>query len=124
MKRFLNDESGVLTFEWILLITILVIGVIAGLAAVRDALNVELADIAQAIGSIDQSYSYYGLVFTVTADKNVEFNQGAVAVTGAQGHQVCGSLYNDGITRVTITTKKAHGLKGDDAATAEYKHDK
>ena len=118
MKRFMNEEAGVLTFEWILLITILVIGVIAGLAAVRDALNVELADIAQAIGSIDQSYSYYGLIFTVTADANVAFNG-----SNTLGHQVCGSLYNDGITRVTITTKGAHGLKGGNTpTTATYDH--
>ena len=122
MKRFMNDESGVLTFEWILLITILVIGVICGLAAVRDALDVELCDVAQAIGSIDQSYSYYGLITQVSADRNVEFKPGENA--DADHHEVCGSFFNDGITYVTITSKKAHGLDGDEPATGDYEHSK
>ena len=56
LNRIWNDESGVLTFEWILLITVLVIGIVGALSAVRDALNTELADVAGAIVALDQSY--------------------------------------------------------------------
>ena len=56
MKRFINEESGVLTFEWILLISVLVIGIVGGLSAVRDALVCELADVASAMVALDQSY--------------------------------------------------------------------
>ena len=56
MKRFINEESGVLTFEWILLISVLVIGIVGGLSAVRDALICELADVASAMVALDQSY--------------------------------------------------------------------
>ena len=89
MNRLMNEEAGVLTFEWILLITILVIGVIAGLAAVRDALNCELADVARSIGSVDQGYGYSGL---------------ATGVIGAE-HTVAGSSYTGAAVAVTLAKK-------------------
>ena len=46
-----------MTFEWILLITVLVIGVVGGLSAVRDAVITELGDVAEAVISLDQSYT-------------------------------------------------------------------
>ena len=42
-------RRGVLTFEWIILVTVLVIGIIGGLGAVRNAILVELHDLADAI---------------------------------------------------------------------------
>ena len=56
MNRFFKEESGVLTFEWILLITVLVIGIVGGLSAVRDAMICELADVTGAMVALDQSY--------------------------------------------------------------------
>ena len=56
LKRLYNEESGVLTFEWILLITVLVIGIVGALSAVRDAINTELGDVAEAMVALDQSY--------------------------------------------------------------------
>ena len=60
MKRFVNqvwqEDDGVLTFEWVLIITLVVIGIVGGLAAARDAIIDELGDIAQATISFDQSY--------------------------------------------------------------------
>ncbi len=51
-----SQEDGVLTFEWILLITVLVIGIVGGLSAVRDAIITELGDVVEAVISLDQSY--------------------------------------------------------------------
>lgn len=56
LNRLYKDESGVLTFEWILLITVLVIGIVGALSAVRDAINTELGDVAEAMVALDQSY--------------------------------------------------------------------
>jgi hypothetical protein len=42
-------RRGVLTLEWILLVTVIVIGIIGGLGAVRSATNGELKDLAEAI---------------------------------------------------------------------------
>lgn len=60
MSRILNhivaDEKGVLTFEWILLLAVLVVGIVGGLSAVRDSLIVELSDVSAGILSLSQSY--------------------------------------------------------------------
>lgn len=56
LSRIWREEEGVLTFEWILLITVLVIGVVGGLSAVRDAIITELGDVVEAMISLDQSY--------------------------------------------------------------------
>ncbi len=56
-RRLWHDQRGVLSFEWILLITVLVIGVVGGLSATRDAVISELGDVAGGIVAVDQSYS-------------------------------------------------------------------
>ena len=48
-----RKRRGVLTFEWILLISLLVIGIIGGLSAVRNALLCELKDMADCIQAIN-----------------------------------------------------------------------
>ena len=56
-KRTWSEEDGVLSFEWTLLTTLLVLGVVAGLAAARDAVIDELGDAAQAMLNLDNSYT-------------------------------------------------------------------
>ncbi len=53
----LCDDEGVLTFEWIMLLTLLVIGVVGGLAGIRDAIIHESQSVVGAVISLDQSYS-------------------------------------------------------------------
>lgn len=55
-----NQRSGknrkrraMVTFEWILLVTLLVIGIIGGLSAVRNALLSELQDLATCITALN-----------------------------------------------------------------------
>ena len=55
-RRLWTEEDGVLSFEWTLIVTLLVIGVVAGLAAARDAIIDELGDAAQAMLALDDSY--------------------------------------------------------------------
>ena len=57
LKRIWREDEGVLTFEWVLLVTLLTIGVVSGIAGARDAVIDELADVAEAIVCIDQSFS-------------------------------------------------------------------
>jgi len=62
LKRLWNEEVGaIVSAEIMLIATILVIGVIVGLKSVRDSVVTELADVAQAIGNVNQSYSYSGV---------------------------------------------------------------
>ena len=75
LKRAWVEEQGVLTFEWVLLVTLLTIGVVGGIAAVRDAILSELGDLAQAMISLDQSYT---ILDPVTASAHDEMISGAV----------------------------------------------
>ena len=52
-RRRKKKRLGVLTFEWILLISLLVIGIIGGLSAVRNALLCELTDLAECIEALN-----------------------------------------------------------------------
>ena len=54
--RIFIEDDGVLTFEWVLMVTIVVIGIVSGIAASRDAIIDELGDTAAAMLSLDQSY--------------------------------------------------------------------
>ena len=38
LGRMWKEEDGVLTFEWVLLVTLLTIGVVSGIAGARDAI--------------------------------------------------------------------------------------
>lgn len=62
MKLFVtlwNDEAGfVVSSELILIATLVVIGLIGGLTTVRDQVIGELADVADAFASINNSYSF------------------------------------------------------------------
>ena len=51
------EDDAVLSFEWVLLVTLVTIGVVGGLAAVRDAIIDELGDFSQAAMAIDESYT-------------------------------------------------------------------
>src|SRR5262245_35738727 len=50
------EDDGVLSFEWTLLTTLLVIGIVGGVSAARDAIIDELGDTAQVMLAVDQSY--------------------------------------------------------------------
>lgn len=52
-----KEDDGVLTFEWTLIMTILVFGIVAGLAGARDAIVDEFGDVAQAMLALDHSMS-------------------------------------------------------------------
>ena len=52
LDALIRDEDGTVFVEYLLLLTIVGIGVIAGLATLRGALTSELIDLANAIASI------------------------------------------------------------------------
>lgn len=49
-------RKGLLAFEWVIAITLLVLALVGGYTAVRDGLIDELGDICGAMLSIDQSF--------------------------------------------------------------------
>jgi uncharacterized membrane protein len=62
LVRVWNDDrgSGPLTGEWLFLFAILVLGLITGLVAMRQALLSELAETADSLMSLNQSYDPSG----------------------------------------------------------------
>lgn len=60
LKRIYREDHGVLTFEWIALITLLVVGIVGGYSAVRDGVIDELGDVVGAVISVDQSFHTEG----------------------------------------------------------------
>ena len=63
LSRFWNEQDGfIVSAELLLIATILVIGLVAGLTSVRDSVVTELADVAQAIANLNQSFSIGGAV--------------------------------------------------------------
>lgn len=65
-KNAWQEQDGVLSFEWMLLVSLLTIGVVGGVAASRDAVIDELGDVAQAMQALDASYTIdFPLVFTI-----------------------------------------------------------
>jgi len=62
MKKQQKTQAGfIVSAELVLIATILVIGLIVGMVAIRDAVTAEMGDVAEAIGAIDQSYIFDGI---------------------------------------------------------------
>ena len=57
LSRMWKEEDGVLSFEWVMLVTLLTIGIVSGLTGARDAIIDELGDVSQAMLALDQSYN-------------------------------------------------------------------
>lgn len=79
MRPLLNslwrDESGfVNSTELIFIATIVVIGMVTGLVTVRDQVVLELADVADAVSELDQSFSYAAVTATVGSVAGSTFN--------------------------------------------------
>jgi len=63
LRKLWNDEAGfVISAELVLVLTIGVLAMVVGLNAVSKAVVMELNDVSNAIGAIDQSYFYTGLL--------------------------------------------------------------
>jgi Flp pilus assembly pilin Flp len=63
-----TEEDGVLSFEWTLLLTLLTIGIVAGLAGARDAIIDELGDVAEAAQAFNQSFFLVGVTLEFDPD--------------------------------------------------------
>ena len=61
IRKLWNDDCGALiATEWVFVVTILILGIITGLVAVRQAVISELTETAQAILALNQSFSFSG----------------------------------------------------------------
>ena len=107
LKNLWNNEAGfIISAELTLVLTIAVIGMVVGLSHVAMAVNQELSDVAQAIGSLNQSYSFTG------------YHCCPCPATGGFTSQVAGSSFADmpdtcdGSTSCDLVTCMAMGEGG------------
>lgn len=85
MSKLWNDDRGALiATEWVFVSTIMVIGVVAGLKSVQQAVVTELEDLANAVGSLSQSYTFSG--------------------TSGCASSTTGSRYQDAVHTVNLTS--------------------
>ena len=107
LKNLLNDESGVIiSAELALVLTIAVLAMVVGLSEVAVAVNTELNDISNAIGSLNQSYAYTGFQAdktTANPKSYVRGSQFADAVddcdTNTTCDLVCGTTANPAVEK-------------------------
>jgi hypothetical protein len=75
LLQLFRDERGfVVSSEMVMLATIVVIGMVAGLTTVRDQTIQELADVADAFSEVDQSLSYSGVTSHAASSAGSLFN--------------------------------------------------
>ncbi len=58
---WLDDRGFIVSVELILIATIMLIGLLAGMTAIRDSVLSELSDVAGAVQDMNQSYRLYGV---------------------------------------------------------------
>jgi len=56
-----NDEAGFVTLEYLFGATILVLGLVAAMAGLKNSISAELFELGDAITSLSQNYSFDGI---------------------------------------------------------------
>jgi Flp pilus assembly pilin Flp len=80
MLRLWGDDAGIVALEYLLVATIVGLGLVVGLSALETALNTELTELANAILAVDQSYFSISSVTVNQFTGNViAFKQGSWA---------------------------------------------
>lgn len=86
LHRLWQDDGGALiATEWTFVATILVLGCITGLVAVRQAVITELEEFASAVLALSQSYSFTGQTActqAMTAGSQFTDTPTTVSITG------------------------------------------
>src|SRR6186713_1088066 len=106
LSRMWHEQDGVLSFEWTMLASLLTVGVVAGMAAVRDGVIDEMGDLTRSMTSLDQSYRIQPpLVISVHT------------LNGGGGYSGSYHVYNFRGRRTATSTQGA-GVFGYDGSTA------
>jgi Flp pilus assembly pilin Flp len=73
MQQLWQDDAGIVALEYLLVATIVGLGLVVGLSNLEIALDNELTELANAITALDQSYSFMtvrGSGEVLTSQKN------------------------------------------------------
>lgn len=61
LRLWRDDRGAIIAMEFLLIATILIIGLIVGLASVRDSLNTELGEIGNSLLALSQGFIISGV---------------------------------------------------------------
>ncbi len=116
LKALRQDEHGViLSTEIVIVGSLLVIGLITGLACLQKSVNGELQDLAGAIGALDQSYSYSSFRKAGTMGRCCAYTAGSSYSNCENNSQKCGDIV--GCCETTQVQASACGACGGVSAT-------
>ena len=62
LKLWADDAGALIPSEFLFMATILILGLVSGLVVVRDALNRQLNEFALAINSLNECFSFSGVI--------------------------------------------------------------
>jgi len=96
LKQLWNDDAGfIVSTELLLIFTILVLGLVAGLTNLRNAVVIELSESASAILALNQGYSISGLTGCGSSTSGSGFTDSAGFVSlGTLAPVVSSSAFN------------------------------
>jgi Flp pilus assembly pilin Flp len=60
LKKLWNDESGIVTLEYLILATLLGLALIVGVSGLSRAINAEMMELGNAVLALSQSYTVSG----------------------------------------------------------------
>ena len=90
LNKLFRDESGVIiSAELVLVLTIAVLAMVVGLSEVAVAVNTELNDISNAIGSLNQSFTYTGFRGNGGATGSTKVKSSSAGSTFQDGQDDC-----------------------------------
>jgi len=103
-RNFVRSEEGfILSTEAVLIGTITVLGLIVGLAEIRNAVVQELGDYSQAVANLNQDFTYTSVTST-----NV-----------ASNIQTAGASFSDSADTQQVASQDANGITVNTAPTAD-----
>jgi Flp pilus assembly pilin Flp len=69
LQRLWQDDAGIVALEYLLVATIVGLGLVVGLSNLEIALDTELTELGNAILALNQGYSFVGLTSSTAASK-------------------------------------------------------
>jgi Flp pilus assembly pilin Flp len=91
--RLWHDDSGIVTIEYLILATVVGLSLVVGANVLAFSLNTEMAELAGAVSTLDQEYSYSGI--------SGEFEAGTAPISNLSGANPTDKQDPTDIDRVT-----------------------
>ena len=88
MLKLWQDDAGIVALEYLLVATIVGLGLVVGLSNLEIALDNELTELANAITALDQSYSFVSVFGGGTQITSYKAGTAATDIWGTQTERV------------------------------------